>query len=189
MSKPSRISISEEELEKIKKKEIYLVIERELQQQAENRQIKNKRAYPSFLESLLNDEESKLKEKKLLETGTIDDGDGMFWMDIIALLVSEKTNLLLTRSDELHKKLSEEQILQWFQTLRSSIFLLNSMLLYSQKVSDVSAKGLEQQTRIEQLQTLNSKLMKQESEALEHVMDLHNWAGIDEVKFASNFKI
>ena len=63
------------------------------------------------------------------------------------------------------------------------------MLEYSQKVSDVSAKGLEQQIRIEQLETLNLELMNQESEAREHVMDLHNWAGIDEVNFASNFKI
>ena len=160
------VSISEQELERIKQMKIYMVVKHELRNQ--NFNLKG----------------------NVFETETIDDDLGMFWLDIIALLLSEKCGLIPHRSqNDLHKKLDEKEILQWFQTLRSSVFLLNSMLEYSQKVSDVSAKGLEQQTRIEQLQTLNSKLMKQESEALEHVMDLHNWAGIDEVKFASNFKI
>ena len=79
----------------------------------------------------------------------IDDNVGMFWLDIIALLLSKNCGIIHRRDNDLHKKLSEQEILQWFQTLRSSAFLLNSMLLYSQKVSDVSAKGLEQQTRIE----------------------------------------
>jgi len=160
------VSISEQELERIKQMKIYMVVKHELRNQ--NFNLKG----------------------NVFETETIDDGLGMWWLDIIALLLSENCGIIPLRSqNDLHKKLDEKEILQWFQTLRSSAFLLNSMLLYSQKVSDVSAKGLEQQTRIEQLQTLNSKLMKQESEAREHVMDLHNWAGIDEVKFASNFKI
>ena len=89
------------------------------------------------------------------------------------------------KSDELHKKLSEQEILQWFQTLRSSVFFLNSMLESEVKVSNVFA---EQQREINRLKWLNHELVAQK-----HAMELQNWADKegwdDELAFSSNFKI
>ena len=189
MSKPSRISISEEELEKIKTKKIYLVIERELQQQGENRQIKNKRAYPSFL---LNAEESKLKEKELLETGTIDDGNGMFWMDVIALLLSNKTSILYTQNEDMHKLLSKEEILKWFQTLRSSVLFINSILEYNSRIRDRDKEDLTVRQKNEDLKSSNEELESKNKELSAIAREAMNWAkltNINDVNFSSNFKI
>ena len=109
-----------------------------------------------------------VQEEDRLETSTIDDMNGLFWLDIITLLLSKDCGIMHWRSNDLHKKLSKEEILQWFQTMRSSVFLLNSMLEYRQKVSDLYASGVEQQTKIGKLQLLNQELMNHELMAQKH---------------------
>ena len=162
------VSISEQELERIKQMKIYMVVKHELRNQ--NFNLKG----------------------NVFETETIDDDVGMFWLDIIALLLSEKSSILSTQSDEVHKKLSEQQILQWFQTLRSSVLFMNSMLVYTQKIEQRDKTLLNNDKQIENLRSSNKELESKNEELSAVAREAINWAkltNINEVNFSSNFKI
>ena len=200
MSKPSRISISEEELKKIQQMEIYLVVEHELQKERENKKIKDARANPGQYEETISGlltwrpdpKRRVIQEKHLFETGTIDDGYGMFWMDIIALLLSSNCGLLSTRSDEVHKKLYEHEILQWFQTLRSSLCFLNSTIQYNARIQQRDEADVVVRKQNEDLKSSNKELESKNEELKAVAQEAITWArlrNIEEVNFSSNFKI
>ena len=178
MSKPSHISISEEELKKIQQMEIYLVVEHELEKQTENKTNERARGM-SF-------------NKQLLETETTDDNLGMFWMDIIALLLSSNCGLLSTRSDEVHKNLDEREILQWFQTLRSSLRFLNSTIQYNARIQQRDEADVVIRKQNEDLKSSNKELESKNEELSVVAREAITWArrtNIEEVNFGSNFKI
>ena len=173
----SEISISEEELKIIKQMKIYLVIQAELKRQAENAELKRQAENARILSS------SEVMEKELNQTETFDDTWGNYWLHIIALLLRPNGGII-NQSHPTAKMLSHSEILQWFQTLRSSILFMNDMLTIKSNDGKLDTFKHTMITQRKEIQDLKEEIkrLKQISSEIEVVecrQDIPKYVDID----------